>query len=224
MDIHFGYNLGHEIHDLLKNHFEELTSRDYSIPITFSDEIPPGKEFGKYPIDRLMGLYIPETRNIVIYLQGISQVARELADKIANTNLYEKLMTLTILHEIGHYWFHNVSNAQICDRCFKNDPFAPVFINDYIDEWVAQMFAYVCIEQDSNLQDIMIKLSKNQDEKYQSFLIPSGNDFKHITHIFQNAIVVNIDEKIIASVYRNYILSAAIEDAKTKLSTCKFNL
>ena len=205
MDIHYCYNRHNEINDFLKPNFEEIISKDYSIPITFSDEIPPiffdkegkfkGQDFDKYPIDKLMGVYIPETRNIVIYLQGINQTTKDLADKITVPNLFENLMTIVILHEIGHYWFHNVSIEKDViimklddDQILTETYFAPGINNPVIEEWIAQMFAFFCINMNVNLVKTMAGLSKDQPNEYQSYLKYNSliiNEFKKIVKAFQ---------------------------------------
>ena len=205
MDIHYRYNRHNGINDFLKPDFEELTSKDYSIPITFSDEIPPiffdekgkfkGQDLDKYPIDKLMGVYIPETRNIVIYLQGINQATKDLADRITVPNLFENLMTIVILHEIGHYWFHNVTIEKDIiimklddDQILNETYFAPGINSPVIEEWIAQMFAFFCINKNVNLVKTMEGLAKDQPNEYQSYLHYINlviNEFKKYVKAFQ---------------------------------------
>jgi hypothetical protein len=179
MDIHYCYNRKNEIIDFLKNSFEELTSKDYSIPITFSNETPPiffdryGKfkehDLDKYPIDDLMGVYYLTTRSIVIYLQGIHRAVNELSDIIAIPNFYENLMTIVILHEIGHYWFHNVKIDAKNYSLVNNYSLDPKILNPTIGEWIAQMFTYLCIKENDDLLNAMEELVKVLPIEYQSF-------------------------------------------------------
>ncbi len=205
MNIYYQYNRNNEIADFLKTSFEELTSKDYTIPITFSDEIPPiftdkkrkfeGKELDEYPIDELMGAYFPETRRIVIYLQGINRAVKELTDKIATPSLFENLMMIVVLHEIGHFWFHNVTiKKELIIRKIDDDEilnesyFAPEINNPVIGEWIAQMFAFFCLKNNVNLLKTMTELAKVQPNEYRSYQNYNQldiNDFKKYTKAFQ---------------------------------------
>lgn len=216
MDIYYRYNRNKEIISLLENTFEEF-KKENSIPITFSDEIPPKlrDKMDDYPIDGLMGAYFLETKHIVIYLQGINRVANDMGSKFKISNLYENLMIIVILHEIGHYWFDNIAfTARF--NCYKDLPKVSTMDNPSIDEWVAQMFAFICIKKKKNLIKTMHELTKDQPEEYKSFRNNSADieEFKDIVRVFQHHITI----------FKELKITEAIEEAQLKIEACKFNL
>jgi len=148
--------------------------------IIFSDEIPlilkKYPYLDVYPIDKLMGIYSPQTKSITIYIQGIEkakqklfEVLPELTQKKEN-NLYADLIKIVILHELGHYLFHNMDFKEVIWKADAPQPFAPIFINESVDEWVAQSFAYNCVKDVSELESILLQLTEIQPLPYKSFL------------------------------------------------------
>ena len=100
-----------------------------------------------------MGAYFPDTRNIVIYLQGINMIVN---NKDCTCN-YEQLIILVILHEIGHFWYH---------KMVKGENYSPDTI---VQEWVAQMFTFLIIKENQEVKDCMTNLSKKQPIEYKTY-------------------------------------------------------
>ena len=200
--MHFRFNRNEKLISILEEKFPEFKKsegflfNDITIPIIFSDEIPlifsEDKEFkGRendedlpyYPIDLLLGAYFFRTRQIVIYLSGL-QKATEALSKIMKYNkydFYQYLLNIVIFHEIGHYWFHNF----IDEAKFKYDDQFDMqnnFESKSINEWISQMFAYLCTDSDQE-KDFMIKFAAKQPTEYKSFLKNTDitiNEFKEI--------------------------------------------
>jgi len=162
----YSFNNNLKIEKLLSAVFPKFCNNiNCNINITFSDEIPPiflendkfqGKEKKKlheYPIDLLMGSYYPESRSIVIYLQGINMFVNAEG---CNCN-YEDVLMLVILHEIGHFWYHHLSNTYTYTE------------NTNVQEWVAQSFAFLVMKENKDIKECMEKLSKHQPIKYQTY-------------------------------------------------------
>jgi hypothetical protein len=220
MDIHYKYNHNGQIISLLLKSFPEF-EKDFLIPITFSDELPPifqrekfkGKENeGKledYPIDELMGIYLPETRNIVIYLQGINRAAMDLSSILKISNLYEKLLKIVMLHEIGHYWFHNGE--------FLSLELAEWFDNPQVNEWIAQMFVFLCIKEDEILKQTMLKLSNSQSEIYQSFWCTQNMSNDHYKEIIEEIKKTKPEDRLLDRLKEN-------EHIKYLLDIYKYNM
>ncbi|MDD3014289.1 MAG: hypothetical protein PHC34_11355 [Candidatus Gastranaerophilales bacterium] len=157
--------------------------------IILSDEMPERYyEVDDYSTDGLMGFYSPESRSIIIYLQGIEKVRQKLYElhseyyQLKKINLYADLLKIVILHELGHYLFHNMEFGGICWRDDDDDPhpFAPVFIFERVDEWIAQSFVYQCIKGEFGLLDTMIKISDIQPYAYKSYNTPSLKKYLEI--------------------------------------------
>lgn len=193
MDISYEFNHNEQIISLLIKSFPEF-EKNFSIPITFSDEMPPifhkrqkferKEKEGKlddYPIDELMGVYLPRTRNIVIYMQGINRAVNDLSKEINDPNLYENLLTIVILHEIGHYWFYNVK--------IKTALPTPRINEIEIKECIAQLFVFYCIKNNTELVETMNSLSENQPNEYKTykcFEMLTLEEFKNVIEKFRN--------------------------------------
>lgn len=221
MDIHYRYNRNEEVISILLKFFQEF-KKDYTIPITYSDETPPifheGPEFegkeneGKlpnYPFEGLMGAYFPETRNIVIYLQGINKTTNDLSGEIKIRNLFENLMIIVILHEIGHYWYNNVKFSSVEPTAWFDDP--------WVNEWIAQMFVFQCIKDDEMLKTTMIKLSNSQSEIYQSFNCKNEMSIDLFKKIIEKIRKTSPEERTYSKLMEN-------EKIKRLIEGCKYNL
>lgn len=173
MNTYSNYNDANEIISLVHKAFPEF-EKGYAVQIIFSDETPPifqsksdeeiDRFKDKFPIDELLGTYTLETKEIKIYLQGIRWATEIQKKKILEKNVFfEELLKIVILHELGHFWFHNVSFLNEAPSDKPNSP--------EIDEWVAQMFTFYCIENCiENKHDLMIifeELMKNQPIEYK---------------------------------------------------------
>jgi len=189
MSTIYDYDRSAEILESVISKFTEL--KNFSIPIVFTDEIPfklnefiekglnNNKDL-KYPIFQLFGEYIPKSNIIKIYLQGLNFAFKNsvLDEKLMKE--YQMLLKIVILHEIGHFWFYNNSGLP---STIKKDLIVDLEANDnnqndgkYIHEWVAQIFAYLCLETDDE-RYFMKEFSKNQPEEYQTYL----DDIKNTT-------------------------------------------
>lgn len=140
--------------------------------IIFSDEIT---QVGDFSTDGLMGVYSLESRSITIYPQGIEKAKQELLkvnteyySKNKDSNLYADLTKIVILHELGHYFFHNMDFKHVYWNNEVPQPFASVFIHEMIDEWVAQSFVFNCIKDVNHLFDTFQKLTEIQNVQYKS--------------------------------------------------------
>lgn len=164
---------------LAKYEFED--SFNEIIPnIIFSDKIPQilikHPDLDEYPIDELMGIYSPQTRSITIYVQGVEKAKQKLFEvypeltQNKGNNLYADLIKIVILHELGHYFFHNMDFKLVTWNNDAPQPFAPIFINESVDEWVAQSFAYNCVKYVPELESILLRLTEIQPLPYKSFL------------------------------------------------------
>jgi len=189
MSTIYDYNRSTKVLESVILKFTEL--KNFSIPIIFTDEIPfklnefieKGLDYNKdfkYPIFQLFGEYIPKNNIIKIYLQGLNFAFRNSALDKKLMKEYQMLLKIVILHEIGHFWFYNNTGLPLK---IKNDLIVELETSDnnqsdrkYIYEWVAQIFAYLCLETDEE-RDFMKKLSSNQPEEYQTYL----DDIKNIT-------------------------------------------
>ena len=202
MELNYHYNSNEEIISLVHNMFEKHGINQKGISpkryleyvfdeinnqimpnIIFSDELP-NKKIDDYSTDGLMGAYSPESRSITIYLQGIEKARNKLLEVYADyyeeneTNLYADLIKIVILHELGHYFFHNMDfKSLVCRE--ESQPFAAVFLNEMIDEWVAQSFTYQCVENESNLLDVLVKLANEQKLHYKTFLQENLKNYLH---------------------------------------------
>lgn len=192
MTLNYHYNSNEEIislvHKMFEKHainrkcihpngvteyvFDEINSQ--IMPnIILSDELPD-VQIEDYSTDRLMGKYSPESRSITIYLQGIEKVRQKFQelyrdDLNKGANLYADLIRIVIFHELGHYFFHNMDFKSLI--CLKEpEPFAAVFSTEIIDEWVAQSFTYQCVENESGLLDVLVKLANFQSRPYKTFI------------------------------------------------------
>lgn len=199
MKPNYSYNNSDEIMSLVDNLFMESSinvkmisvdgvgmyvleafNKEIMPGIIISDEIPPvlknHNELDDYSTDRLMGIYSHQTRAITIYPQGIEKVKQKLIElhpeyaQNKKTNLYANLIKIVILHELGHYFFHNMDFKRVIWNSEDPKPFAPIFINDMIDEWVAQSFAYNCVKDSTDLAKTFLQLTKIQSIPYQSFI------------------------------------------------------
>ncbi|WP_297099321.1 hypothetical protein [uncultured Draconibacterium sp.] len=167
MEINFSFNRSLEIIDEVSTTFSEFESNCPTI--VFSDEIPPllaGKnnEIEKFPVCGLLGEYCLRTKKIIIYLQGINFVHTKLGSNPQSSKLYQNLLKIVIIHELGHYWHYTCMNksnyeGSICDEEFS--------------EWIAQMFTMFCLSKYKTATEILFNLSKNQPDIYKSFV-----DFK----------------------------------------------
>jgi len=177
MENLYKYENNKEIKSYVERSFPEFN--DYLLNITFSAEIPPilqslidfksenyDEELTEYPIDQLMGAYSHETKSIVIYLLGIHLAAKQLKSRINVSSLYADLLHIVLLHEIGHYWFYNVKISK--DLRFSGADIEPIK-DKKVDEWIAQMFAYFCLKENTNLTMTMSALAEHQPEDYRFY-------------------------------------------------------
>ena len=191
MKIQYNFKRDQEIIDCLIENFMEFKTT-MSIPIIFSDKEPPiyldrifisGKPrtekeknpiLRKYPIDRLMGEYLPKKRQIIIYLQGINRAAEYLSKKEKHPNLYDNLLSIVLLHEIGHFWVHNFKNDKMSNNKRFND--------NNLSEWIAQVFAFLCLHKSVGAKKVMLLLAKYQPAAYRTFVVFQNlplNEFKN---------------------------------------------
>jgi len=214
MKVTYNFNQNESIiQTLVKNFpgFEKIESsapNDFPVSIIFSDELPPvlvdkkdknGKDNNEkllnYPVETLLGKYKHETKEIIIYLLGIQYVVEAESEKMGycKADFYQHLLKIVILHEIGHYWFYNF----IDEANFKDDPNFKEDIrkfneteqsnvtNTLLHEWIAQMFAYLCLDSEIE-KTFMEKFADKQPEEYQTFLVDiqmNIDDFKGITNL-----------------------------------------
>jgi hypothetical protein len=188
MKLNYDFNKDKIIIQCIKDFFPE--SDGICIPIIFSDEVPPiliinQPNIDKHPICGLGGKYDPKTKEITIYLQGLNRATEDLGNieivrrymrryNFTKSALYQMLLKVVIVHEIGHYWFYNFAdNPELMEDkdyihnkidYLKND----LERNNFIDEWIAQMFAYLCLTDPAE-KKFMVKFSKKQPEEYRTF-------------------------------------------------------
>lgn len=263
MNLNYEFTKDELIKQCIKDFFSELNAT--GIPIIFSDEEPSiliiekktDNKIDKYPVCDLLGKYNPQTKEITIYLQGINRatederknlVKYDLANyKCTKSDFYQHLLKVVILHEIGHYWFHNFAvdpklmkesgDVYLRNKInfLENDPERSIFIN----EWIAQMFAYLCLT-DPVEKSFMEEFAKIQPPEYNAFLkngdlqleidsfkkaaglLQLKNIYLFISKWNKNCILLGIDEISYAS-KENQDLNELIKSVETLIEGKKYN-
>ena len=187
MSIMYDYNRSGEVEKLIYTSFPELQNEINFIKINFSDELPPilanysNQNFEELrntwfiqSFDGRLGEYNPETKEITIYLQGFNFSTNIILSQTGINDIfvfYKTLLKIVILHEIGHFWFDNMvqlQNAKIQNKGHFNNDLSKYPYKDYkrVYEWVAQMFAYLCLDNEQD-KDFMTRYSNNiKDPNY----------------------------------------------------------
>lgn len=115
----------------------------------------------KYDIERVLGIYDPKERKIVLYERGILAVSKE--EKID----LDILRSVVLVHELGHWLSHTM--PQGTTQCWENVQYNHAS-TDVHEGW-AQLFDYWAVDQNSNkaYYDAFAALNKNQSLPYHTY-------------------------------------------------------
>lgn len=149
-------HLAHDIIKLIET--DEPTPYPLALP---SDENP----VPLYPIDEVLGVYIPEQQTVKLYKKEIKQVASRLGVKA------ETLRNVVLLHEVVHAIVHLGRDADghnfetqaylLVDNGLKPSPF---------HELIAQLICYHCVKDDQGLYECFLRLDHHQPEAYRHWI------------------------------------------------------
>ncbi|MDD3014516.1 MAG: hypothetical protein PHC34_12505 [Candidatus Gastranaerophilales bacterium] len=172
--------------------FPEL--KDFEIKVEFSDELKEkisdykvahndNNDVFDIPVYQFLGEYFPDSKLIKIYLLGL-KVASDHANSARD---FQILLKIVLYHEIGHYWFYNYSglpkecNNILVDLSVSEDNSQ---LNAcFIHEWIAQLFAYICLDTDEE-RTFMRNFANKQPSEYRTF--KDELDYSDINLILKN--------------------------------------
>ena len=137
-----------------------------------SSEQDQGK--GKYDIEEVLGVYVPDVPQIKLYNKGIKACSDEL--EIPEP----ALKTVVLIHELGHWVTHlfPYKAGQTCNRKWENylvgyDPSNGI-VTDNVHEGWAQLLTWWVVEKaldirKSSYHEVFEILNKNQSDPYRVY-------------------------------------------------------
>lgn len=191
-EINYDYKNSESISNRILELFPELYGHE--INVEFSDELKKiiadykkalldNNGHFKIPVFQFLGEYFPGSKLIKIYLLGL----KEATDYVNSARDFQMLLKIVLYHEIGHYWFYNYSGLPEKYKDILVDLSEDVANSQlnacFIHEWIAQLFAFICLDTDEE-RAFMKNFAKKQPLEYQTFI--SVLNYPQISLILKN--------------------------------------